>query len=128
MLKSGEEILAEIDATLDQLILNAQVAHQTTLYILSENEQEAFHKTQESLLARFVHMNDLLEDSQRDKLRSRKKESYEQIQNKIRQFGNLNTNILQFLANQFQPARKKQLKKPKIRRNRKASRKELVSV
>ena len=51
MIKSGEEILADIDATLDQLILNAQVAHQTTLYVLSENEQESYHKTQESLLA-----------------------------------------------------------------------------
>lgn len=119
MLKSGEEILAEIDATLDQLILNARIADHTTLHILDEEEQQAFHKTQESLLARFVHMNELIDDPQRDKLRKRESGRYEQIQKKIRQFGDLNSSILHFLANQFQPVKKKSLKKPKIRNHRK---------
>ncbi len=117
MIKNSEEILAEIDSTLDQLILNAQVAEKTTLYVLSENELEAFHRTQESLLARFVHMSDHLSDTHKEKLR--KKEAYQQVQNKIRKFGDLNANILHFLAHQFQTEKEKRGKKPKVRNYRK---------
>lgn len=56
----GEEILLEIDSTLDQLIRNAEAIQNIDLSELSETEFEAFQKTQESLLQHLVHMDQFL--------------------------------------------------------------------
>jgi hypothetical protein len=56
----GEEILSEIDGTLDQLIKNAEVIQKVELKDLSETEIEAFQKTQESLLQHLMHMDQFL--------------------------------------------------------------------
>ena len=52
----GEEILLEIDGTLDQLIRNAEVIQKVDMLDLTETEIEAFKKTQESLLQHLMHM------------------------------------------------------------------------
>ncbi|HKY99947.1 MAG TPA: hypothetical protein VJ112_02155 [Rhabdochlamydiaceae bacterium] len=53
---AGEEILADIDATLDQLIENANVINQISLNTLFQDEVDALQKTQESLLSRLINM------------------------------------------------------------------------
>jgi DNA gyrase/topoisomerase IV subunit A len=56
----GEEIVLEIDKTLDQLIRNAEVISTVDLKELSETEVEAFQKTQESLLHHLMSMDKAL--------------------------------------------------------------------
>lgn len=60
MIRSSEEILIDIDQTLDQLIINAKIIQKIELDQLQISELEALQKTQESLLARLIDMNDLL--------------------------------------------------------------------
>lgn len=57
----GEDILSEIDSTLDRLIQNAEAFQKVEPNTLSEFECDAFQKTQESLLHHLIHMNQFLE-------------------------------------------------------------------
>lgn len=70
----GEEILHEIDATLDQLIQNAIAVETCSMNALDITEKEAFSKTQESLLAHLIHMDEKLVEK-REKLKCLKKGS-----------------------------------------------------
>lgn len=70
MIKSGKEILADIDATLDQLIQNAEAVRKVSLKMLSEQEVSSLQKTQESLLARLMDMNKLLDTETRKPVQS----------------------------------------------------------
>ncbi len=115
MNKSGEEILADIDHTLDQLIRNAHMLKQVS-------EQEAFatysarmHKTQTSLAARVMHMEDLLLESGIQT--EEESPLYEEIQTKIAQYKKLNNRMLDILSNRFKKAQTSA--KPRIGRNRK---------
>jgi pyruvate/2-oxoacid:ferredoxin oxidoreductase alpha subunit len=56
----GEEILIEIDETLDQLIRNAEALKSANIQELTETEIEAFQKTQDSLLHHFLYMDQFL--------------------------------------------------------------------
>ncbi len=56
----GEDILNEIDGTLDQLIRNAEAIESVDLKDLNETEIEAFQKTQESLLQHLIYMDQFL--------------------------------------------------------------------
>ncbi len=117
MNKSGEEILADIDHTLDQLINNAHLLKRVS-------EQEAFasysarmHKAQASLAARVLHMEDLLHD---DVIKTDEKSPlYKAIQNKISRYKKLNNKMLDLLSERFKQAQASQ--KPRIGRNRKTS-------
>jgi hypothetical protein len=112
MKRSGEEILADIDATLDQLILNADCIQHVPLKSLEENEVEALHKTQESLLAHLIHMDCLL-DPDHKKMQLRKQPAvYQNIQHKISEFGKLNARLINDVATRFG-------KKPRVHRRRK---------
>ena len=54
----GEDILLEIDGTLDQLIRNAEAMEHVEITTLSETEIDAFQKTQESLLHHLIRMDE----------------------------------------------------------------------
>lgn len=58
MVRSKEEVAADINATLDQLLANAS-AIQNIKSTCSSCEMEALEKIQESLLARLIHMNEM---------------------------------------------------------------------
>ncbi len=103
-MKPGEDILADIDATLDQLIKNADVLHYVPIRNLEENEIEALQKTQESLLARLMHMEDLL-GAKRDPVQCM------QIQKKISQFSKLNARLINNVASRFKT-------KPRVHRKK----------
>lgn len=82
----GREILAAIDGTLDQLIQNAETMSKAPADTLSSVEREAFQKTQESLLAKLLHMDTRLqENSQQLRIR---RPSYN-IQEKLQYFHRL---------------------------------------
>jgi hypothetical protein len=91
MIRSSEEILADIDVTLDQLIENGDVIKRISFSPLFTSEIEALQKTQESLLARLVHMNDLLKIHRKT---DDGKESFDSIEQKILRFGKLNAQII----------------------------------
>ena len=56
------EVLNEIDETLDQLIKNAAALKEVSDNPLFSREIEALKKTQESLLARLLHLDQFLDD------------------------------------------------------------------
>lgn len=115
MIRSSEEILADIDATLDQLIENADVIKDVSLQSLFATEVEALQKTQESLLARLVHMNDLLKDQKKED-ESAKARSFGGIEQKILRFGKLNAQMIDHVSNKLK--RTKKSRQPRVRPHR----------
>lgn len=85
----GEEILTEIDTTLDQLIRNAEVIQNTNLEELSVTEIEGFQKMQESLIQHLIHMDQHFETKRKElKILDKRSANY-QIQEKLIKFEKL---------------------------------------
>ena len=82
----GEEILLEIDGTLDQLIRNAEVIEGVDLKDLSETEIDAFQKTQESLLQHLIHMDQFLVAKRKGLKWQDKRSASFKIQDKLLRF------------------------------------------
>jgi hypothetical protein len=59
----ADEILSEIDATLDQLISNANTIKDVDTLDLLEEEIDGFYKTQECLLEHLLYMDEMLQNS-----------------------------------------------------------------
>lgn len=116
MIRSSDEILADIDATLDQLIENADVIKRFSLQSLFVSEVEGLQKTQESLLARLVHMNDLLKDEKK-KSDAEPTDSYGGIEQKILRFGKLNAQMIDHVSDKIK--RMKKSRKVSVRPHRK---------
>ncbi|MES2273568.1 MAG: hypothetical protein V4487_05215 [Chlamydiota bacterium] len=85
----GEEIIIEIDTTLDQLIRNAEVIQNVDLKELSETEIEGFQKTQESLLQHLLHMDQFLETKSKSLRIPDKRSAGYKIQEKLLAFEKL---------------------------------------
>lgn len=100
-MKTTEEILAHIDTTLDQLIANAKVLDPKISPFLFENELEALQKMQESLLAHFLHMGNVLTSKKKAKTLESKG-----IQSKLATFSRLNQKLIARLSSQFQRCQK----------------------
>jgi ferric iron reductase protein FhuF len=85
----GQEILSAIDKTLDQLIKNAEVINEVNMDELSELEKEAFQRTQESLMARLIHMDEML-SIRRDAIKvPNKRSAIYKVQEKLLRFRSL---------------------------------------
>lgn len=82
----GEEILLEIDGTLDQLIKNAEALQTADLKELSETEIDAFQKTQESLLHHLMYMDRFLVTKRTSLKLQNKKSAQFKIQEKLLKF------------------------------------------
>lgn len=94
----GEEILLEIDGTLDQLIRNAEVIQKVNMKELSETEIDAFQKTQESLLQHLMHMDQFLVIKRNSlKLQDKKSASFK-IQEKLLKFEKMKSSYHKNLA------------------------------
>ena len=79
---SGLKMIEEIDSTLDQLILNAEVISNADLNDLSQMELKAFKKTQESLLNHLLIM-DSLQDKRSASLKLHEKRMrFEKLKNR----------------------------------------------
>ena len=89
----GEDVLLEIDSTLDQLIRNAEVIHDVDLKSLSETEIDAFQKTQESLLQHLIRMDQFLKTKRENlKVQNKRSASYK-IQEKLLKFERLSSDV-----------------------------------
>lgn len=62
MIDSNQDLLNEIDSTIDQLVKNATVLKNISSKKEYEEEVEALEKTQESLLAHLIHMDGKLKN------------------------------------------------------------------
>lgn len=116
MMSSGESILADIDSTLDQLIRNADAMNQITDRKIFTSEVKAMHKTQESLLARLMHMHELYESEKNILGERAQKMRLTDIEHKLAEFGRLNARMIRHLeaGMSFKPK-----KKALVRANRK---------
>ena len=112
MIRTHEEILADIDATLDQLITNSTAFNQMPMTPLFTTEIEALQKTQESLLARLVHMQAFLQKKNRSE-----RAGFAGIEKKIARFGKLNARMIHHFAQGMKKI--SDSKGPRIGRNRK---------
>lgn len=120
MLRSEEEILADIDRTFDQLIQNAFALKQIAEYEAFSSECATLHKTQHSLMGRVLHMQELLCSLGHNLDIRDKKELHEKIQEKISRYKQLNNQMLKSISQYFSyPAMPVQKKTPRIGRNRK---------
>ena len=114
MLHSQEKILAELEATLDQLIQNASIVCENDLPILDSLELNSLYKTQESLLARFSH----IQEEFQAKIPSKR---YEELHNKVNQLNRLNSSFMQTLEKELCPRIGRNRKKSKLRQFAKCS-------
>ena len=89
----AEEILTEIDVTLDSLIRNAEAMHSAQLCDLSDIEIDAFQKTQESLLHHFLYMDKAFETKRKNARIPNKKSASYKIQEKLEKFEKLKSEI-----------------------------------
>jgi hypothetical protein len=89
----GEDVLFDIDATLDSLIKNAEVLNEVSLKDLSEEEVMAFHKTQESLLNHLVSMDTMLEQKRKSIKKPDKRSVQYNIQEKLLKFKKINKDL-----------------------------------
>ncbi len=94
----GEDILLEMDKTLDQLIRNAEAIQKVDLKDLNETEIDAFQKTQESLLQHLLHMDQYLVAKRNSlKLQDRRSANF-QIQEKLLKFEKMKRSYHKSLA------------------------------
>ena len=82
----GEEILLEIDGTLDRLIQNAEAIENIDLCDLSEMELDAFQNTQESLLQHLLTMDQYLVDKKDSLKKPLKNSSNLKLRTKLLRF------------------------------------------
>ncbi|MBU6383294.1 MAG: hypothetical protein KGQ49_00015 [Verrucomicrobia bacterium] len=94
----GEDILMEIDATLDRLIRNAEIIENVDLKDLSETEIDAFQKTQESLLQHLIHMDEFLVQKRISLKRQDKRSANFKIQEKLIRFEKMRDSVHQNLT------------------------------
>lgn len=99
MRKASEDLLADIDSTLDQLICNVQAVDQAPFASLTKEELEALQKTQESLLARLMHAPTPAIDKRSSASRA--------IEQKVAEFGRLNSRFLRSFSRRFKTRRPK---------------------
>ncbi len=97
MLETSDEILQDVDDTLDRLIENAKVLEDIGEDPLFSTERDALAKTQESLLAHLVNMEPILE-KETPKRRRKRKEVVEKIKSVKRRAHKESVNYVQSLG------------------------------
>jgi hypothetical protein len=103
--KTSETLLAEIDATLDQLIQNAEVLSGVRFDVLEHGEIEGLQKTQESLCARLLHRKELLDA---------KEHAHDNFEEKVARFTHLHLKFAREVAQQFKPKKPLRLRKSRL--------------
>jgi len=89
----AEQILTEIDATLEQLIKNAETLNGVNFSDLTENEVDAFQKTQDSLLHHLLRMDQFYETNRKSLQLQNARSVVYQIQEKYQRFEKLKSNV-----------------------------------
>ncbi len=111
----GEEVLDDLDTTLDELIVNAHTLRQIQRNDRFATEVKALEKTQESLLARILYRQTLLDTKRKKAMSERAAEKEVLIEAKIRHFTKLNTTLANPVPKKLIP---KKLKRRSLRLSR----------
>ncbi len=109
MFYSEEELLTEIDCTLDQLIQNAKIL-QTCDKVVCKAEALLLQKTQESLVAKFMHTQEYVEIAYLE----------QELLDKIQKLHQLAPTLLKNFPKELTKTHSVELR-PRIGRNRKKS-------
>jgi Zn-dependent oligopeptidase len=109
MFYSEEELLTDIDSTLDQLIQNAKILH-TCDKMLCGRELLLLEKTQDSLIAKFMHTQENIEGIHLE----------QELLNKIQKLHQLAPTLLENFTKELTKNHSVGLR-PRIGRNRKKS-------
>lgn len=119
MLGNSEEILADIDRTLDQMIKNAVALRQIAEYEAFTADCATMHKMQHSLTGRVLHMQELLQMLGHE-CSGDEQILCEKMQEKIRLYKTLNNRMIDTIAERFAVAERQNpiKKKPRIGHNR----------
>lgn len=109
MKKPGQTILVDIDETLDQLIRNADTLNRISDRRRFTDEIKAMHKTQDSLIARLMHMHDVYENEKAKSEKREEKSQLSRIETKLTRFGKLNARMIATLekGTRVSPRRRK---------------------
>ncbi len=127
MFSSRHDILSEIDETIDQLIKNGKVLKKIETKEYYEREAQALEKTQESLLAHLIHMDELLKNKKTSNTASHDTLLTSDVHKKLGRSGYLN-NLLEKKKRiqRSKSSTKRASKGPKIHRKKVCVKKELV--
>lgn len=90
---SGEEVLDDLDTTLDELIVNAHTLRQIQRNDRFTAEAKALEKTQESLLARVLYRQKILDAKWKKEISERAAQKEMLIEAKIKHFAKINTTL-----------------------------------
>ena len=112
---SGEEVLDDLDTTLDELIVNAHTLRQIQRNGRFATEAKALEKTQESLLARILYRQKLLDAKRKKEITERAAQKEMLIEAKIQHFAKINTTLDNPVAKNLIP---KKLKRRPLRLSR----------
>ena len=104
---SGEEVIEDLDSALDQLIANAKTLREIEANPLFQTEAAALEKTQESLLARIIYRQKILNEVKKGELSQRASLRELGITEKLRRFKRINREILEHFAHRLLPKREK---------------------
>lgn len=100
----NRELLQEIDITLDQLIKNAAALTEISSDPLYETEVQALNKTQGSLLAHLLHLDQHLKERQKDSAST-------SIHQKLTIFSELSSNLAKSIQESYAKPSVKRCKK-----------------
>lgn len=124
MLTSQHDILSEIDDTIEQLMKNDKVLKQIETKKSFEQEAIALEKTQESLLAHLIHMDELLKSRQSKTPVEKESLLSSDVHNKLGRSGYLNKFIEKNVFKKPQTKSSNKLsQRPKIHKRKVFSRK-----
>ncbi len=119
MTNAHVNIIEEIDTTIDQLLENAKVLKKISADISYQTEMLALEKTQESLIAHLIHLDELLKKKDPSSFSQQKPLLNSKVHHKLGRCGYLNHKTSKKEHNQDESAEHPpRSKKPKIHKRR----------
>lgn len=111
---SGEEIIAGIDATLDQLLENQKVLNRVSASSHLDQELSALRKMQESLIAHLLYLDGYLKE------KKEKKSFSSTVHEKLLLFGKMSHKLVREMEASYVPQKKGVIKngKPCLRKRK----------
>ena len=113
MIHSTDDVLAEIDTTIDQLLENAKALKKISSKTSYQEEVSALEKTQESLIAHLIHMDEILK--KKDRASQQQPLLASKVHDKLGRAGYLNQMLCK---TDYAPTYTHSPKKPKIHKRR----------
>jgi hypothetical protein len=115
----AQDVLSEIDLTINQLILNAKEMNNKALFNITKEEVDSFQNKQELLIAQLIHMDNTYKRKICDLKIPNINSASHQISKKLKQFEDLNNEFIERASSKFNLIHFEECKKTKKIRTRK---------